>query len=55
MDYISEVLPNLGETAVMNETFTSYVYKEIGLNENIKTPTSYLEEVLNGNEEVIKK
>lgn len=55
MDYISEVLPNLGETAVMNETFTSYVYKEIGLNENIKTPTSYLEEVLNGNEEVIKE
>lgn len=39
----------------MNETFTSYVYKEIGLNENIKTPTSYLEEVLNGNEEVIKE
>lgn len=55
MDYISEVLPNLGETTVMNETFTSYVYKEIGLNENIKTPTSYLEEVLNGNEEVIKE
>ena len=37
MDYISEVLPNLGETAVMNETFTSYVYKEIGLrNEKYK-------------------
>ncbi|MBU5455989.1 HelD family protein [Caproiciproducens sp. MSJ-32] len=55
MDYISEVLPNLGETAVANETFISYIYKEIGLNEPIKTQISYLEEVLNGNEEVIKE
>ena len=53
MDYISEVLPNLGETAVKNETFLSYAYKEIGLNEDVKDITSYLEEVLKGNEEVI--
>ncbi len=53
MDYISEVLPNLGETAVKNETFLSYAYKEIGLNEEVKDITSYLEEVLKGNEEVI--
>lgn len=53
MDYISEVLPNLGETAVKNETFLSYAYKEIVLNEDVKDITSYLEEVLKGNEEVI--
>lgn len=55
MDYISEVLPNLGETAVSNETFSSYAYKEIGLNELIKSQTLYLEEVINGNEELIKE
>lgn len=55
MDYISEVLPNLGETAVNNETFLSFAYKEIGLNEEVKDVTSYLEEVLNGNEEVINE
>ena len=39
MDYISEVLPNLGETAVNNETFLSFAYREIGLNEEVlKTP-----------------
>lgn len=55
MDYISEVLPNLGETAVKNETFLSFAYKEIGLNEEVKDITSYLEEVLKGNEEVINE
>ena len=53
MDYISEVLPNLGETAVINETFLSFAYKEIGLNEPVRDITSYLEEVLKGNEDVI--
>ncbi|MCF0147910.1 MAG: AAA family ATPase [Clostridium sp.] len=55
MDYISEVLPNLGETAVKNETFLSFAYKEIGLNEEVKDITSYLEAVLKGNEEVINE
>ncbi len=55
MDYISEVLPNLGETAVKNETFLSFAYKEIGLNEHVEDITSYLEEVLRGNEEVINE
>lgn len=55
IDYISEVLPNLGETAVKNETFLSFAYKEIGLKEDVKDITSYLEEVLKGNEEVINE
>ena len=54
MDYISEVLPNLGETAVINETFLSFAYKEIGLNEPVRDITSYLEEVLKGNEKIIE-
>lgn len=55
IDYISEVLPNLGETAVNNETFLSFAYKEIGLNEDVLDITSYLEEVLRGNEEIINE
>ncbi len=55
MDYISEVLPNLGETAVINETFLSFAYKEIGLQETVKDITYYLEEVLNGNESILNE
>ncbi|MDV4151486.1 AAA family ATPase [Clostridium sp. AL.422] len=55
MDYISEVLPNLGETGVNNETFLSFAYKEIGLNEEVLDITAYLEEVLKGNEEIINE
>lgn len=55
MNYISEVLPNLGETAVLNETFLSFAYKEIGLNETVIDISSYLEEVLNGNEKIINE
>lgn len=55
MNYISEVLPNLGETAVLNDTFLSFAYKEIGLNEAVIDISSYLEEVLNGNEKIINE
>lgn len=55
MNYISEVLPNLGETAVLNETFLSFAYKEIGLNEVVIDISFYLEEVLNGNEKIINE
>ncbi|AYE34063.1 HelD family protein [Clostridium septicum] len=55
MDYISEVLPTLGETAVRNETFLSFAYKEIGLEEPVVGLTAYLEEVLKNNEEAIEE
>ncbi|MGL5379311.1 HelD family protein [Clostridium sp.] len=55
MDYISEVLPTLGETAVKNETFLSFAYKEIGLEEPVVGLTAYLEEVLKENEEALKE
>jgi DNA helicase II / ATP-dependent DNA helicase PcrA len=55
MDYISEVLPTLGETAVMNETFQSFAINEIGLREDVKGITDYLEKVFQGEEEVIEE
>lgn len=55
IDYISEVLPTLGETAVRNETFLSFAYKEIGLDEKVKSLTSYLENVLKNDEEAISE
>jgi len=55
IDYISEVLPTLGETAVRNETFLSFAYKEIGLDEKVKGLTSYLENVLKNDEEAISE
>ena len=55
MDYISEVLPTLGESAVINETFLSFAYKEIGLNEYVKDIIEYLEEVLKGNDNIINE
>lgn len=55
MDYISEVLPNLGESSVKNETFLSFAYKEIGLQEPVVGLTAYLEEVLKENEEALKE
>ncbi|WP_300382172.1 UvrD-helicase domain-containing protein [Clostridium sp.] len=55
MDYISEVLPTLGETAVMNETFLSFAINEIGLTENVKDINLYLEKFFQGEEEVIEE
>lgn len=55
MDYISEVLPTLGETAVINETFLSFAYKEIDLKEPVVGLTAYLEEVLKNNKEAIEE
>lgn len=55
MDYISEVLPTLGETSVISETFLSFAYKEIGLKEEVKDIIHYLEEVLNGNKDTIEE
>lgn len=55
MDYISEVLPTLGETAVKSETFLSFAYKEIELDEKVKSLTSYLENVIKGDDEAISE
>lgn len=55
VDYISEILPTLGESDVTEETFAGFAMKEIGLTENVLDFTAYLEEVLKGNEEVVKE
>ena len=55
IDYIGDVLPTLGESNVNQQTFAYFAIKEIGLNEPVVDFTAYLEEVLKGNEEVIKE
>ncbi|MEG1483559.1 HelD family protein [Clostridium sp.] len=55
IDYISDVLPTLGESGINQETFVSFAYNEIGLNEPIIDFQTYLEDVLKGNGEVVNK
>lgn len=53
MDYISNVLPTLGEDGgFTNTTFTLFGEEAIGLDENIIDFTFYLEEALKGNEKI---
>ena len=55
IDYISDVLPTLGESGISQQTFVGFAYDEIGLDEPIIDSPTYLEDVLKGNEEVINK
>lgn len=55
IDYIGDVLPTLGESNINQQTFLNFAIKEIGLNEKVEDITDYLEEVLNGNEEIINQ
>ena len=55
IDYIGDVLPTLGESNVNQQTFASFAINEIGLHEPVIDITAYLEEVLNGNEEIISE
>ncbi|SDP10875.1 HelD family protein [Clostridium gasigenes] len=55
IDYISDVLPTLGESGISQETFVGFAYDEIRLDEPIIDSPTYLEDVLKGNEEVINK
>ena len=55
IDYIGDVLPTLGESNVNQQTFASFAINEIGLHEPVIDITAYLEEVLKGNEEVVKE
>ena len=52
MYYISEVLPSLGESNVLEQTFESFALKEININYEIKGPAYYFEESIKGNETV---
>ena len=50
MDYISQVLPTLGEADVVQTTFQNFAIEEIGLNENVKGFSKYIEEAMSSNE-----
>lgn len=55
IDYISDVLPTLGESGISQQTFIGFAYNEIGLDERVIDFPNYLEDVLKGNEDVINK
>ncbi|MGL4875436.1 MAG: HelD family protein [Clostridium sp.] len=54
MDYISSVLPSLGEDGIDNMTFEVFAKDEIGLEEEIVSFSYYMEEAMNGNEKNLK-
>jgi DNA helicase-2/ATP-dependent DNA helicase PcrA len=56
MDYIAQVLPSLGESNIKQTTFENFAKKELGLEyQNIKSFGSYIEDAMNGNEEILKE
>ena len=56
MDYIAQVLPSLGEGNVKQTTFENFVKRELGLeHKNTKSFESYIEDAINGNEEILKE
>jgi DNA helicase-2/ATP-dependent DNA helicase PcrA len=56
MDYIAQVLPSLGESNIKQTTFENFAKKELGLEyENVKSFGSYIEDAMNGNEEILSE
>lgn len=55
IDYISDVLPTLGESGVRQQTFMNFAMNEIGLQDHVVDFTAYLEKVLKGDEETINE
>ena len=53
MEYISSVLPSLGEVGVNQDTFVNFAIDEIGLEEEVVNLKELMEAVLNKNYEVI--
>ena len=53
MEYISSVLPSLGEVGVNQDTFVNFAINEIGLEENIYDLKDLMEAILAGNKEII--
>ena len=54
MDYISEVLPTLGESGASESTFENFAFEEIGLHESFVTFSEYMEKAMQRNQEVIE-
>lgn len=55
MDYISQVLPTLGENNINQMTFENFAISELGLTEPIESFSKYMEEAMKGNEEALKE
>ncbi|MDK0614764.1 AAA family ATPase [Clostridium perfringens] len=54
MEYISQVLPSLGEVGVKQETFASFALKEMDSELYIMSFDKYLEKILSGDKEFIE-
>ncbi|WP_160674629.1 UvrD-helicase domain-containing protein [Clostridium sp. C8-1-8] len=54
MEYISTVLPSLGEVGVKQDTISNFIIKQIKLNEEIMEFSKYMEKVLSGDKEFIE-
>jgi len=55
MDYIAQVLPSLGEGGIFQDTFQNFAIDQIGLKENVKSYSDYIEEAMRGNEDALKE
>ncbi|MPQ42600.1 HelD family protein [Clostridium tarantellae] len=53
MEYISQVLPSLGEVGVKQQTFLGFAMHQLGENLNIINFEEYLENLVSGNEEIV--
>lgn len=54
MDYISEVLPSLGESGVRQNTFNDITLELLDFNEPILMGEDYTEAIISGDEELVK-
>lgn len=55
MDYISQVLPSLGEVGVRQETFLGFAMKEIGEAIDVMPYEEYLEKIVSNDETIVEK
>ncbi|WP_055069538.1 HelD family protein [Clostridium massiliamazoniense] len=55
MDYISQVLPSLGEVGVRQETFLGFAMKEIGEPIEVMPYEEYLEKIVSNDESMVEK
>ena len=56
MDYISQVLPALGEEGgIVQTTFQNFAIDEIGVKERVKGFSEYIEEAMTGNEKALEE
>ncbi|NLK93574.1 MAG: AAA family ATPase [Clostridiales bacterium] len=54
MDYISQVLPTLGEDGVCQKTFETFMMEELEIGEDIISFSKYIEDAIQGNESALE-